>query len=35
MNSYTVIQPPWVDDQLAELWMESEDHLYDGVRLAL
>jgi hypothetical protein len=25
MNHYTVIQPPWVDEQLAELWLASDN----------
>lgn len=25
MNQYTVIQPPWVDDQLADLWLSASD----------
>ena len=25
MNHYTVIQPPWVEDQLAELWLAADD----------
>jgi hypothetical protein len=25
MNRYTVIQPEWVEDQLAELWLNAVD----------
>ena len=25
MNQYTVIQPPWVENQLAELWLDAAD----------
>jgi hypothetical protein len=25
MNQYTVIQPEWVENQLAELWLKAKD----------